>query len=312
MKKGSIILFVILICALFCACSENGNPNTIIKDYQKDPSKDTESLLTQSDLSNKDSKESVEPNIKTAETEQTTNAPTTETEETVQETVVATEEPYYVSHSFVNFRKEPSTDAERIEKLENGTRLIKLEELGDWFYVQHGEAKGYVHRDYLSKFPPPNAIEGSSRIIVKKSKRLLELWKGETLVQSFPIGLGWDPKGHKQTEGDGKTPEGEYYICTRNRRSNYYLSLGISYPNKEDAYNALQSGLISRSTYNRIANAIDNNRKPDWNTALGGEIMIHGCGSSSDWTFGCVAVENEVMDLLFDYCPIGTKVTILP
>lgn len=312
MKKVSIILFVILICTFFCACNENSFPNTIIEDYQKELSKDSESLITQSVFSTEDSKASVESNDKTPETERTTDAHTTETEETMQETVVATEEPYYVSHTFVNFRKEPSTNAELIEKLKNGTRVIKLEDLGEWIFVQHEETKGYVHRDYLSKFPTPNAIEGSSRIIVKKSERLLELWKGETLIHAFPIGLGWEPKGHKQAEGDGKTPEGEYYVCTINRNSAYYLSLGLSYPNKDDALRAMQNGLISSSSYNRIANAIDNGRKPDWNTALGGEIMIHGCGSSSDWTAGCVAVENDVMDLLFDYCPIRTKVTILP
>ena len=61
-----------------------------------------------------------------------------------------------------------------------------------------------------------------------------------------------------------------------------------------------------------IVSAIEKGQCPDWNTALGGAIMIHGCGSSSDWTAGCVAVDNDVMDLLFDYCPIGTKITILP
>ncbi len=143
-------------------------------------------------------------------------------------------------------------------------------------------------------------------------ERLLELWQGETLIGSFSIGLGWEPEGHKQIEGDGKTPEGEYYVCVRNSNSSFYLSLGVSYPNKEDAPAALADGRIDSNTYERIANAIDNGQCPDWNTALGGAIMIHGCGGSSDWTAGCVAVDNDVMDLLFEYCPIGTKITILP
>jgi len=149
-------------------------------------------------------------------------------------------------------------------------------------------------------------------IVVKKEERLLELWQGENLLETFPIGLGRTPIGHKQTEGDGKTPEGEYYVCVKNSNSKYYLSLGVSYPNKEDASAALHDGRIDDQAYERIAAAIESERRPDWNTALGGAIMIHGGGSASDWTEGCVAVENEVMDILFDCCSMGTRITILP
>lgn len=113
-------------------------------------------------------------------------------------------------------------------------------------------------------------------------------------------------------EGDGKTPEGEYYVCVKNYNSSFYLSLGVSYPNKADAAAALEDGRINDSTYESIADAIDRGQRPDWNTPLGGAIMIHGHGGSRDWTAGCVAVDNEVMDILFDYCSVGTKITILP
>lgn len=100
--------------------------------------------------------------------------------------------------------------------------------------------------------------------------------------------MRWEQEGHKQVEGDGKTLEGEYYVCVRYSNSSFYLSLGVSYPNKEDAAAALADGRIDNNTYERIANAIDNGQCPDW-------------------TAGCVAVDNDVMDLLFEYCPIGTK-----
>lgn len=233
------------------------------------------------------------------------------------DTVDSTEEDnrgeiYWVSGSAVNFRKTPSTDGEVISQLTRGTEIVKLAEDGDWLYISCGETKGYIHGDYVSGYPPVNPEKGQVYIIVKKAERLLELWQGENLIRSFPVGLGWAPEGHKQMEGDGKTPEGEYYVCVRNSNSSFYLSLGVSYPNKEDAAKALADGRIDRATYERIASAIENGQRPDWNTALGGAIMIHGCGSSSDWTAGCVAVENEVMDMLFDYCPLGTKITILP
>ena len=148
------------------------------------------------------------------------------------------------------------------------------------------------------------------KIIVKKAERLLYLLDGDTVVATYKIGLGFTPEGHKLKEGDGKTPEGEYYICVKNPNSRFYLSLGISYPNKQDAKTALDDGRIDSRTYHKIAKAIDEGKIPPWNTPLGGEIMIHGNGSSRDWTAGCIAVDNEVMDLLFDICDVGTSVTI--
>lgn len=221
-------------------------------------------------------------------------------------------ETYWITGTIVNFRKAPSTDGEKISQLTRGTEILKIGEDGDWLYIIYGESKGYVHGDYASKYPPINSEDGEVNIVVKKAERLLELWQGETLISSFPIDLGWEPTGHKQVEGDGRTPEGEYYVCVRNSNSSFYLSLGVSYPNKEDAAKALEDGRIDSNTYKRIANAIDKGQCPDWNTPLGGAIMIHGCGSSSDWTAGCIAVDNDVMDLLFEYCPMGTKITILP
>lgn len=221
-------------------------------------------------------------------------------------------ETYWITGTIANFRKAPSTDGEKISQLTRGTEILKIGEDGDWLYIIYGESKGYVHGDYASKYPPINSEDGEVSIVVKKAERLLELWQGETLISSFPIGLGWEPTGHKQVEGDGRTPEGEYYVCVRNSNSSFYLSLGVSYPNKEDAAQALEDGRIDSNTYKRIANAIDKGQCPDWNTPLGGAIMIHGCGGSSDWTAGCIAVDNEVMDLLFEYCPMGTKITILP
>lgn len=225
---------------------------------------------------------------------------------------VKKEETYWVSGSSVNFRKTPNTNGEIIGRLVKGTEIVKADENGDWLYIQHGESRGYIHKDYVSSYPPINSIEGEVSIKVKKAERLLELWKGDTLIGSFSIGLGRNPEGHKQREGDGRTPEGEYYVCVKNYNSSFYLSLGVSYPNKKDAAVALDDGKIDRTTYERIARAIDHGQCPDWYTSLGGEIMIHGHGGSRDWTAGCIAVDNEVMDILFEYCSVGTKITILP
>ncbi len=151
-----------------------------------------------------------------------------------------------------------------------------------------------------------------TKIVVRKSARVLELWDGPVLAARFPVGLGPSPEGRKQQAGDGKTPEGEYYVCTRNDHSRYYLSLGVSYPNKLDAGAARDSGLIDQLTHDAIVRAIDERRRPPWGTKLGGEIMIHGHGGAGDWTAGCVAVDDDVMDILWQTCPIGTAVELRP
>jgi len=170
--------------------------------------------------------------------------------------------------------------------------------------------KGDIHSD--NKKEAASSIIRSPRIVVKKSERILELWDGDELYGSYPIGLGREPVGDKKMEGDGRTPEGNYYICTRNSNSKFYLSLGISYPNREDAEEALEKGIISSVTYEKIASAIDNKSQPPWDTPLGGAIMIHGHGSGSDWTAGCIAVDNEVMDILWKHVPNRTPVEIRP
>ena len=150
------------------------------------------------------------------------------------------------------------------------------------------------------------------RLIVKKSERKLELFDGEKLLKTYRVVLGFAPVGDKKIEGDGKTPLGDFYVFTKNDQSRFYLSLGLSYPNTDDAERGLRENLISQSEYDEIVRAIAENRMPPQNTALGGEIYIHGGGTAKDWTWGCVALENELMRELFDAVPAGAKVTILP
>jgi murein L,D-transpeptidase YafK len=148
------------------------------------------------------------------------------------------------------------------------------------------------------------------RIVVIKSKRRLELYSDGALIRTYRVGLGLNPVDDKKRQGDRATPEGDFYIFKRNNKSAYFLSLGISYPNIEDAERGLRDGLISRGQHDAIVNAIKRKEKPPQNTALGGDIYIHGNGASSDWTWGCVALENEDMRELFDVIRVGTPVTI--
>lgn len=141
--------------------------------------------------------------------------------------------------------------------------------------------------------------EGSpiTQVVVNKGDRRMHLISGNTVVKSYDIGLGNVPVGHKQFEGDGKTPEGVYFIDRVNPNSRYHLSVGVSYPNPNDRANA--------------ANFL---RRP------GGDIFIHGRGPEGnalaskkrDWTAGCIAVTDQEIEEIFAMVPMGTPIIINP
>ena len=181
--------------------------------------------------------------------------------------------------------------------------------------VVNSDTVGREGEDLASGLRPDSSgLEtiADARIEVLKSKRQLILYSGDRVVKRYRIGLGFTPEGSKARQGDGRTPEGSYYVCSKNPKSQYFLSLGLSYPNEADANRGLNEGLINRVQFQQITEAIRRGGVPLWNTALGGEIFIHGEGSKKDWTWGCVALENEDIQELFNAVPKGTPVTIKP
>lgn len=146
----------------------------------------------------------------------------------------------------------------------------------------------------LASMAQAPAVDG---ILVDKSERTLWLLQGDRVVRTYRnIKLGDAPTGHKQFEGDEKTPEGRYTIDGRNGASRYHLSLRISYPNAADRDYARRRG-----------------RSP------GGDIFIHGQPNFSplsripgDWTDGCVALSNAEMEEVWKLVRTGTPVVIRP
>ena len=134
-------------------------------------------------------------------------------------------------------------------------------------------------------------------VLVDKSEHVLTLYReGKVLKAYSGLQLGGAPVGHKQFEGDERTPEGRYTIDTRNPASAYHLSLRISYPNEADTAFAAARG-----------------RSP------GGEIFIHGQPNTlpfgrlpGDWTDGCIALSNVELDELWTAVPDGTPIEIRP
>lgn len=134
---------------------------------------------------------------------------------------------------------------------------------------------------------------------VRKSDRRLELVSSGVVVKRYRIALGRSPRGHKQQEGDGKTPEGRYQIDWRKRDSDYHRALHVSYPSDEDRARAEARGVDP-----------------------GGAIMIHGLpnglgiiGSAHtliDWTDGCIAVTNREIEEIWEWVADGVPIEIHP
>jgi L,D-transpeptidase catalytic domain len=127
-----------------------------------------------------------------------------------------------------------------------------------------------------------SSFEMAEKVVVIKHERVLRLYRRGRVIAEYPIKLGLNPYGHKQREGDFRTPEGNYELVSRNPKSEFFLSIKISYPNREDAAVAHESGY-----------------------APGGLIMIHGQPNepkrplehyaTRDWTDGCIALSNADM-----------------
>ena len=150
------------------------------------------------------------------------------------------------------------------------------------------------------------------RIEVRKAERKLLLFSNDRLVRTYQVGLGLSPVGDKERQGDHRTPEGDFYIFTKNAKSAFYLSLGVSFPNPDHARRGLRDGLITQAQYNQIAAANNQKKTPLQRTKLGGDIFIHGHGAQTDWTWGCVALENEDIRELYDAVAVGIPVKIKP
>ena len=133
-----------------------------------------------------------------------------------------------------------------------------------------------------------------TRLRLYKAQRLLVLDGADRVLRTYPIGLGFAPVGHKQFEGDGRTPEGSYMIDRRNPDSLFHLSVGISYPNEAD-----------------IAFAEAQGRSP------GGDIFIHGGPRRGidptnvrDWTAGCISVTDPEIEEIYAMVRDGTPIDI--
>lgn len=160
-------------------------------------------------------------------------------------------------------------------------------------------------------------IVSGSRVVVSKRARTLTLYRDELPAITHPIAIGRNWALDKAVEGDEATPLGEFYVCVKNPRSKFFLSLCLSYPTPEDAERGLGSGLITPSEHAEILEAHRLRITPPQHTKLGGEIYIHGHGPQipegtlKESTRGCIALANPAMQEIYDLVPLGTAVHIV-
>ncbi|MEX1108989.1 MAG: L,D-transpeptidase family protein [Dongiaceae bacterium] len=146
---------------------------------------------------------------------------------------------------------------------------------------------------------PAGILLLADRVIVRKAERRMELLREGHAIASYRISLGLNPSGHKQREGDFRTPEGSYRLTRRNARSEFFLSIQVSYPETTDLVLA---------------------RRNRWSP--GGSIMVHGLPNipkyprdrylNTDWTDGCIALSNEDMLDFWLLTAPGTPIEIHP
>jgi murein L,D-transpeptidase YafK len=146
--------------------------------------------------------------------------------------------------------------------------------------------------------PPPSKFRNYqgpevTGLVAYKARRRLYLMHGSVALKGYDIQLGGQPVGHKLMQGDGKTPEGAYFITYHNPNSAYHLSIGISYPDTEDVARAEVLGVDP-----------------------GGDIMIHGTPevkkNARDWTAGCMAVSDRDIEDIYAMVRDGTPILIYP
>jgi murein L,D-transpeptidase YafK len=144
-----------------------------------------------------------------------------------------------------------------------------------------------------------NEDERIDKIVVKKSKHKLYLYREGKVVETLPISLGKNPNGDKIHQGDNRTPEGEYWIRRKLCSKKYYRSLCISYPNPNDIQQARSKGM-------KPGGDITIHAQPTWNADGSGNSYT----LSRNWTQGCVAVTNEGMEKLWYAVREGVPIVI--
>lgn len=222
-----------------------------------------------------------------------------------------------VSRSGSDYLIRPATlfanadSAAPIISVRSGEPVHRLRRAGEWSKIRLPDGTtGYIRHDALADV----------WLYVSKNRNLLFAFRGKELLHTLPVDLAISVEDDKVRRGswrnpdDWRTPEGLFYISRKNEHSRFHRALVISFPSPKHAQRAVRTGLISRSHYADIVKANLLLRNPPMTTHLGGWIELHGDGiqGRGNWTHGCIALENEDIDVLWDIVGVGTPIVIEP
>lgn len=189
------------------------------------------------------------------------------------------------------------------------------------FFVTLLAGCGYLPDSVRIHPTKPGEGAGTSRgiwLLIDSRQETLTVMKDTAPVEVFHnLAFGSSGVGKKQLRGDNVTPRGTFAIGWSNGSSKYYRFWGLTYPSVSDAADGLRRGYITQRQFEEISRAHELGLTPPQNTALGGQIGIHGTGRGSvdihrfaNWTNGCVALENEQVDKLARWIRPGMTVEI--
>jgi hypothetical protein len=192
-------------------------------------------------------------------------------------------------------------------------------------YVEGNISGTYASTEKVLPALPDSLKSEDTLLIAYKSKYRMQLYYKGKLEKTYIIGLGQEPVGHKQQQGDNRTPEGDYRIIEKTvgpfTGANPYLGnrwMRLNYPNNADAKAGLEKKLISQEEYNKIVAANKKGAMPPKTTELGGGIGIHGWygewpgDDEQDITWGCISMQNTEVEDLYKRVGLQTRIIINP
>ncbi len=174
----------------------------------------------------------------------------------------------------------------------------------------------------LSKAMKKKGIKNLENVhlVIHREEYKLQLFSGKKLIKEYKTVFGRNNSFIKRSKSDFVTPLGKYKIYKIIKKSRYYKTFKLNYPNSYNAAVALRNGNISKSEYLEIVNADKDGKVPPENTKLGSNISIHGIGKYNfifknlpfvfNWTNGSIALSNQDIDELYSVVKVGTSVEI--
>ena len=197
------------------------------------------------------------------------------------------------------FARERQNYLAALEKLDSAEILVLAVTEYSRQIIKDYFADFHIWKQWSEKLISASKKDHITCIIVDKTGRTCNVYKNGILDASYNVELGPNWMGNKLYQGDMSTPEGFYKVVSKKSGSetHYHKALLLNYPNEND---------IKRFQSNKRNGVIDGN------AFIGGLIEIHGHGGKgSDWTNGCIALNNNDIDSLFSICKNGTDVLII-